>query len=167
MEHPLLAAVDVGSTTVVAYLMDGLTGEQLAVKSRMNPQRQYGADVVMRGSYAMEKGASALSSCIREAVDGLLFEAAQSCGRKAEEIVRIAMVGNSCMHHLFLELPVDTLVTAPYEPKVKEALALPALECGLVSCPHGEVLWLANIGGFVGRTQQAAFWPRAFRKRRK
>ena len=150
VEHPLLAAVDVGSTTVAAYLMDGLTGEQLAVKSRMNPQRQYGADVVTRGSYAMEKGASALSSCIREAVDGLLFEAAQSCGRKAEEIVRIAMVGNSCMHHLFLELPVDTLVMAPYEPKGKEALTLPALECGLVSCPHAEVLWLANIGGFVG-----------------
>ena len=69
VENPLLAAVDVGSTTVVAYLMDGTTGEELAVKSRMNPQRQYGADVVMRGSYALEKGASVLSSCIREAVD--------------------------------------------------------------------------------------------------
>lgn len=150
VENPLLAAVDVGSTTVVAYLMDGKTGEQLAVKSRMNPQAQYGADVVMRGNYAMEKGASALSGCIREAVNSLLIEAAEDCGRSAEEIVKISMVGNSCMHHLFLEIPVDSLVKAPYEPKVKEALQLPASACGLTACPHGEVLWLANIGGFVG-----------------
>ena len=150
VENPLLAAVDVGSTTVVAYLMDGTTGEELAVKSRMNPQRQYGADVVMRGSYALEKGASVLSSCIREAVDSLLKEAAEDCGRSAREIVKVSMVGNSCMHHLFLEIPVDSLVVAPYEPKVREALRLSASECGLASCPHAEVLWLANIGGFVG-----------------
>ncbi len=150
VEHPLLAAVDVGSTTVVVYLMDGITGEQLAVKSCLNPQRQYGADIVIRGNYAMEQGAAALSGCIRDAVNGLLSEAAASCGRSAEEIVKISMVGNSCMHHLFLEIPVDSLVKAPYEPKVKEALRLPASDCGLTACPYGEVLWLANIGGFVG-----------------
>ena len=147
---PLLAAVDLGSTSVVAYLLDGCTGEQLSVKSVLNPQRQYGADVVMRSSYAMEKGADILSSCIRRAVNELLREAAKSCGRSHEEIVKIVMVGNSCMHHLFLEIPVDTLVLAPYEPRVKEALALRASDYGFLVHPEAQLLWLPNIGGFVG-----------------
>ena len=147
---PLLAAVDLGSTSVVAYLLDGCTGEQLSVKSVLNPQRQYGADVVMRSSYAMEKGADILSSCIRRAVNELLREAAKSCGRSQEEIVKIVMVGNSCMHHLFLEIPVDTLVLAPYEPRVKEALALRASDYGFLVHPEAQLLWLPNIGGFVG-----------------
>ena len=74
MEHPLLAAVDLGSTSIVCYLHDGKDGRQLGVKSTLNPQRQYGGDVVMRASYAMEKGASVLSSCVRESIDRLLAE---------------------------------------------------------------------------------------------
>ncbi len=150
VEHPLLAAVDVGSTSVVAYLMDGWTGRTLGVDSMPNPQRQYGADVVMRGNYAMEKGAGILSSCIQEAVEGLLCRTAEACGQKAGDIVRIAMVGNSCMHHLFLGIPVDSLVLAPYEPKVKQALTLPAADYGMKACPSAQMLWLPNIGGFVG-----------------
>lgn len=150
IEQPLLAAVDIGSTSVVVYLLDGHTGEQLAVESMLNPQRQYGADVVMRGSYAMEKGAEVLSSCIRKAVNTLLTRAAEKAERKPADIVRITMVGNSCMHHLFLEIPVDSLMLAPYEPKVKEAVELSATDCGLTACPRAEVAWLPNIGGFVG-----------------
>lgn len=150
VDRPLLAAVDLGSTSVVAYLLDGRTGEQLSVKSVLNPQRQYGADVVMRSSYALEKGADILSGCIRRAVSELLREAAKACGRSQEEIVKIVMVGNSCMHHLFLEIPVDTLVLAPYEPKVKEALELKASEYGFMVHPDAKLFWLPNIGGFVG-----------------
>ena len=118
VEHPLLAAVDLGSTTVVVYLMDGKDGKLLSTRSALNPQRQYGADVVMRCSYVLEHGAEALSGCIREAIDKLLGEAAGEAGREKKDIVKVVLAGNTCMHHLFLELPVDTLVRAPYVPKV-------------------------------------------------
>ncbi|MCI8506716.1 MAG: DUF4445 domain-containing protein [Lachnospiraceae bacterium] len=150
VERPLLAAVDLGSTSIVAYLLDGENGKLLGTRSMLNPQRQYGADVVMRSSYALENGAEALSSCAREAVNTLLREAACESGRSREEIVRVVMVGNTCMHHLFLEIPTDTLVLAPYEPKVKEAVAMRADQCGLMVHPAARLLWLPNIGGFVG-----------------
>lgn len=149
-EAPLLAAIDLGSTSVVAYLLDGSTGKLLAVKSMLNPQRQYGADVVMRCSYALEKGPELLSRCIQISVNGLLRELAKECGRSQEEIVRIVMVGNSCMHHLFLNISTETLALAPYKPKVKEALELKAIDYGLQVHPEAKLYWLANIGGFVG-----------------
>lgn len=147
---PLLAAVDLGSTSIVAYLIGGVSGKVLGVRSTLNPQRQFGADVVMRCSYAMEHGMSALSTCVREAVDQLLHDLASGCGCKAENIVRLVMAGNSCMHHLFLEIPVDTLALAPYEPKVKDAVKRKASDCGIHICPGAWLLWLPNIGGFVG-----------------
>ncbi len=150
VRRPLLAAVDLGSTSVVAYLLDGRSGDTLAVKSMPNPQRQYGADVVMRCSYAMEHGGEALSACIRRPLDRLLQDLAQECGAEREEIVRVVMVGNSCMHHLFLGIPVDSLALAPYEPKVKDAVAYPAAELGIRVHPQAKILWLPNIGGFVG-----------------
>ncbi len=150
VRQPLLAAVDLGSTTIVAYLMDGLTGRRLSVRSMLNPQKKYGADVVTRSSYALEHGARILSSCAGEAVNHLLREAARECGRSSEDIVRIVMVGNTCMHHLFLEIPTDTLVVAPHEPRVKEAIKRNALDHGILVHPSAELWWLPNIGGFVG-----------------
>ncbi len=56
--HPRIftASIDLGTTTIVGYLLDGRTGETLAVESRMNPQMQYGGDVIQRANYALEHG---------------------------------------------------------------------------------------------------------------
>ncbi len=164
-EAPVLAAVDLGSTTVVAYLMDGRTGELLSTRSTLNPQRQYGADVVMRCSYVLEHGPEVLSSCIREAIDRLLGEAAAEAGRRKEDIVKIVMAGNACMHHLFLELPVDTLVRAPYVPKVKNTVKKEASGCGIHVCQNAQLIWLPNIGGFVGADTTACMLAAEFDKR--
>lgn len=150
VRQPLLAAVDLGSTSIVVYLMDGLTGRRLSVRSMLNPQKKYGADVVTRSSHALEHGAGILSSCAGEAVNHLLREAAWECRRSSEDIVRIIMVGNTCMHHLFLEIPTDTLVVAPHKPGIKKAVKRKALDHGLLVHPSAELWWLPVIGGFVG-----------------
>lgn len=150
LKHPLLGAVDIGTTTVVAYLIDGENGKLLGMKSMLNPQRKYGADVVSRCSYALENGKEALSEPIRAAVNTLMAELAESQGMARDHIVRIMIVGNTGMHHLFLELPTEKLVLAPYVPYQKEACVKKASEYGIAIHPQGEVLWLPNIGGFVG-----------------
>ena len=61
-----LAAFDIGTTTIAGYLLDGGDGRTLAVESRMNPQAQYGADVIMRANYGLEHGTEALSMCVRD-----------------------------------------------------------------------------------------------------
>lgn len=148
--QPLFAAVDVGTTTVAAYLLDGRTGAQLGQDSMDNPQRQYGADVLLRADYAAHHDGTALSGCIRRGVNALLAGLARSCGRDPAQITKVVMVGNCCMHHLFLELPVDTLAQAPHVPAVTAPVCRTASAVGLDLHPQAQVQWLPNIGGFVG-----------------
>ena len=160
VRRPILAAVDLGTTT-----MDGESGELLCTRSMLNPQREFGADVVMRCSYVLEHGPRDLSGCVREAIDSLLGEAAAAVHRRREEIVKVVMAGNTCMHHLFLEFPVDTLVKAPYVPRVTKAVERKASDCGFHLWNGASVLWLPNIGGFVGADTTACMLEAEFDRR--
>lgn len=150
VEHPMMAAVDVGSVSVGAYLLDGRTGERLAAKSMLNPQVQYGMDVIQRCSYALEHGAEILSGCIRGAIHALLREVSMECGRSREDIVQIVMAGNSYMYHLFMGISPKPLVAAPHGWMMKEAVRLRASDYGLKVYPWASLCWLPGIGGFVG-----------------
>ena len=119
----------------------------------------------MRSGYALEHGAESLSTCIRQAIDELLGRLAAGVGQESGDIVRIVMVGNTCMHHLFLELPVDNLVHAPYTPSVTDAVTRKALECDIHVHPEANLSWLPNIGGFVGADTAACMLAAEFDKR--
>lgn len=165
MGQPLLAAVDLGTTTVAAYLLDGRTGRELGRDSADNPQRQYGADVLLRADYAMRHDPAALSGCIRGTVDQLLSSLARRCGKDPAQITKVTMAGNCCMHHLFLELPVAALAQAPHMPAVTASVCRPARELGLHLHPQAQVQWLPNIGGFVGADTTACMLAAALDRR--
>lgn len=145
-----LAAFDVGTTSLVGYLLDGRSGAQLAVDSRLNPQTQFGADVVARGSYAMEHGTEPLTAAIRRALEEMLGNLAEKAGCARADIRRVAVVGNTCMHHLFLGYSPAPLMVAPYMPEHRAAEVRPAAELGLTIAPEGELWMLPCIAGFVG-----------------
>lgn len=128
------AAFDIGTTTVVGYLLDAETGQELALKSRMNPQTQYGADVIMRANYALENTVQPLKDSIQNALDEMLSELAQEVGIHKNDIYQIAVVGNTCMHHLFLGISPASLVHAPYTPAIRQSLVLRASGVW-TSCP--------------------------------
>ena len=145
-----LAAFDIGTTSLVGYLLDGRTGAQLAVDSRLNPQTQFGADVVARGSYAMEHGTESLTAVIREALEEMLGNLAEKGNIRREEIRRMSVVGNTCMHHLFLGYSPAPLMVAPYMPKYRLPEIRRAADLGLTIAPDGELWMLPCIAGFVG-----------------
>ena len=145
-----LAAFDIGTTTIAGYLLDGADGRTLAVESRMNPQAQYGADVIMRANYALEHGTEALSMCVREAVNEMLGRLVEDAGIRREDVFQVCVVGNTCMHHLFLGISPASLVHAPYTPAVSERLVLNAGDYGLAVQERAELLMLPDIAGYVG-----------------
>ena len=145
-----LAAFDIGTTTIAGYLLDSEDGRMLAVESRMNPQAQYGADVIMRANYALEHGTDVLSRCIREAVNEMLGVLAGDAGISREDIFQVCIVGNTCMHHLFLGIYPASLVHAPYTPAVSERLVLNAGDYGLDVQRKAELIMLPDIAGYVG-----------------
>lgn len=131
-------AFDIGTTTVVGYLLDGHTGGLLAQASCINPQSQFGADVISRIQHTLKEGSEPLSSCIRGALENLTQELCRQVGIHPEDIGTSAIVGNTAMHHLLLGIDPKPLVTPPYMPNISHAIE------------RNNARILPNIAGFVG-----------------
>lgn len=147
--HPYVLAFDIGTTTVVCYLLNGSTGETLAQASCLNPQTQYGADVISRLQHVMKQKNRDLQDAILEALAQLTEQVCTLAQIRAEEITLACVVGNTAMHHLLLQIDPKPLVTPPYMPAVKDALEVSA-EGLLPIAPDGKLRILPNIAGFVG-----------------
>ena len=139
--YPCVLAFDIGTTTVVAYLMDGHTGTLKTTASCKNPQGQFGADVISRIEHALQGGGAALQTCIRETLAHLTEELCARTGITEGEIGAVSIVGNTAMHHLLLGIDPKPLVTPPYMPNVYEAIEFNE---------GRQVRILPNIAGFVG-----------------
>lgn len=145
-----LAAFDIGTTTIASYLLDGHTGKQLGTASCVNPQAAYGADVISRADYTLHHGFDDLTGCIRKAMNSLLQELAHAADIQVEEILQICLVGNTCMHHIFFQYPMNSLVLAPYVPYQKGLIKGKAADFQIHIHPEGELIFLPVIAGFVG-----------------
>ena len=143
-------AVDLGTTSIAAYLADLGTGEILAVRGMMNPQIAYGEDVVSRISFAIDHDARTLQQTVVDGLNTLIGELCSGPGLAPEGIAEVVLVGNTAMHHLFLGLPVKQLILAPYVPAVTGPLYTKCRDIGLVVSPGAYVYTLPNIAGFVG-----------------
>ena len=145
-----LMAFDIGTTTIVGYLLDGRTGAEKGIASMMNPQHQFGADVISRSNYVLEHGGREMQEVVQKALNQLIGQACAEAGVRREDILQVSIVGNTCMHHLFLGISPDSLVHAPYLPAVKDGMILDAAENGIRIADGGKLVMLPNIAGFVG-----------------
>ncbi len=145
-------AVDIGTTTVVAYLCHLPTGEVVAVASELNPQTQYGEDVIARLQMAVMEpdGAERLRAAATEAVNELVGRAARDAGVPREAVYEIAAVGNTCMTHLFLGVPPAGLAGVPFVPAFRASQTVRAADLGIAAHPEALVFVVPNIGSFVG-----------------
>lgn len=146
-QYAYTAAFDIGTTTLVGFLLDGITGQELACASALNPQAQYGADVISRIQTVLEQPQTPMRGCICQALGALTGELARQAGIDPAQIQCTAVVGNTAMHHLLLGIDPRPLVTPPYMPRQTDAQILPAQTLLPVS---GQIRVLPNIAGFVG-----------------
>ncbi len=143
-------AYDIGTTTVACYFVDLRSGEQLSQASLLNPQTTYGGDVIMRVKYCVENGLEGPTGDIRKALNQLAAKCAASAKQKMKDIYLITVVGNTCMHHLFLGISPASLAYAPYTPAAAEPMQLTAPAFGFSVNPSAKLYMLPNIAGFVG-----------------
>lgn len=148
-KNEYVLAYDIGTTTVVCYLLSGITGKLLAQASTLNPQVAFGGDVISRIQYVMETGSTELRDAIRGALGKLAREAARKAGITPEQITLASVVGNTAMHHLLLGIDPTSMTVPPYMPAVSDAMVIPSAEL-LPIHPEGTVRILPNIAGFVG-----------------
>ena len=144
------AAFDVGTTTVVCYLLDLSDGKLAAKSNIMNPQRKFGADVISRCEYAINNGTGELSETIRKGMNQLLLSVCGEAKITNDQIKLITFAGNTCMHHLFLGIDPKPLTVVPYEASVKDEIVMKASEADIKAAPDAILQVLPNIAGFVG-----------------
>jgi uncharacterized 2Fe-2S/4Fe-4S cluster protein (DUF4445 family) len=145
-------AVDIGSTTVAAYLCNLRTGELIATESTMNPQVIYGEDLMSRVSYAMmnRDGLDKMHTSIIEGLNRLAARAAKSAGIQARKIHEAVFVGNTTMIHILLGISPVELGGAPFALANRDAIDLKARELGLNFHPGAYVHVLPAEAGHVG-----------------
>ncbi|MEN6356224.1 MAG: ASKHA domain-containing protein [Armatimonadota bacterium] len=145
-------AYDLGSTTIVGYLMDLTTGEELAVSSVMNPQMVYGDDLVSRISFATTEkdGAKILRSAAIGALNRIAHDLSGSAGISLENVYKVTVVGNTCMTHLLLGIDTTSLGQSPYVPTLCTGITLRSRDLGIETGPESKIVILPNIAGFVG-----------------
>ncbi len=145
-------AVDLGTTTLAAMLVDMNTGRELAVTSRLNPQTRWGDDVLSRILYAQElpDGAGQLQRAVAEAIHQMVGELAEQAHLDRRQIYEIVFSGNTTMQQLFLKLDARHLGEVPFVPVTSAAVSVAASELGIGIHPRGRAYLLPVIGGFVG-----------------
>ncbi len=91
-----------------------------------------------------------MARLLAEGLNQLAGDACAAISAKPSDIVDAVVVGNTAIHHLFLQLPVQQLAAAPYVPAVRAAVDVKAREIGLKLAPGAHVHLLPNIAGYVG-----------------
>lgn len=137
-------AIDLGTTTLVAQLVDLETGEIVGVETALNPQARYGADLMTRIQAAMREP-DVLTALIRACLGQMVKSLAS--GRTLREVL---LCGNTVMHHLFCGHDVSALSVAPFRTPTPEARVFKASELDWDVSVTGGVTFLPCLGGFVG-----------------
>lgn len=145
------AALDIGTSTLVAKLIDMSDGRCAATAATENPQMRFGDDVISRIAYAeREGGLDELNKGLIKSINLLIGRLCEKGRIKRSDIYEITAAGNTAMSHIFLKFPVRSLGQAPYKAYCLEAQDRVAKEMGLKINPAGSIHTMENIAGFVG-----------------
>lgn len=144
-------AVDLGTTTIAAQLLDLQTGHVLAVGTALNAQAQFGADIMSRIDLAVMAGGQAkLTQAIREQLGQLTGDLLNRAQADPARLRQVVIVGNTVMHHLFCGLSVEPLSRVPFESPSSGEQVLRAGELGWPLPASTPVRFLPCLGSFVG-----------------
>jgi uncharacterized 2Fe-2S/4Fe-4S cluster protein (DUF4445 family) len=146
----LAIAVDLGTTTIAASLVAPATEERLAVTGALNPQREFGLDVVSRLDAACRSSENLeqMKRLVNKTLHSLVRELLELAGASAKSLQLVAIAGNPAMEHLFLGLPVTSLAHPPYRPIFSVGTTVNTASLGWDTTVEAYAFPLP--GGFVG-----------------
>jgi len=145
-------AFDLGTTTVVATLLDLSTGTPAAVDSVLNAQQPFGADVITRISATMLDPANLdrLAGLARDTLAGLAAAVCQAGGADPAEVYEVAVAGNATMTHLLLGIDPEPLGVAPFIMSTRLYPEVLAADLGIAVHPRARAVVFPAFGAFVG-----------------
>lgn len=145
-------AVDIGTTTVSAVIINMATGEILAKSSSGNGQIRYGADVINRIIESQKPGGHERlqNAIIKETLNPMISNMCRAAKISSQQIYRAAIAGNTTMEHLMMGINADPLRMEPYIPAFFKTNSLFASDVNLAIHPDAHIILAPNIGSYVG-----------------
>lgn len=146
-------AIDIGTTTLVAALVNLETGKEIGTASMINPQKHYGLDVLTRITYAMEnkeEGSKRLQTAIVQGINDLIVQLSNDSGIAKELIYEIVVAGNTTMLHLLLGVDSTVIGRSPYAPIFVTSKSLRAKEIGLQASEETMLYCMPSVSAYIG-----------------
>jgi len=144
------AAVDLGSTTVVVYLWDLVSGKVVAVASNYNRQISCGEDILARVNFARKNGLTKLQALAAESINTALTSASDTAGIDREDIYEVVVAGNTVMTHMLLGIDPAYIIAEPYVPVVQRALSVAASRIGIAINQNSGLFAFPAVSDFIG-----------------
>ena len=151
-------AVDIGTTTIAAYLYDLNTGRHVDTFSTMNPQRKFGADVLSRIDYTittttgLDSMHNEIVNCINDIIKD--FTIRNSIG--INDIYAAVFAGNTTMMHFLLKMDARNIAVAPFIPVTTNLHNINAAQIGIKINDSGRVIVIPGVTGYIGADTVAA-----------
>lgn len=144
-------AVDIGTTTIVGYLIDLNNCHTVAISALLNPQVSIGEDLISRITYIVRNNAILRSQeLLIEAINKILKNVCEKGNVNPNNVVDIVVVGNTGMHHMFFGLPPEFLAKAPFVPVCKSPINISSEKLNLICNPRANLYSPPVIAGYVG-----------------
>ncbi|HEY5466868.1 MAG TPA: 2Fe-2S iron-sulfur cluster-binding protein, partial [Clostridia bacterium] len=154
---PYGIALDIGTTTLVAYLYHLGTGQLLGHRAMTNPQGVFGADVISRigAASGSRRDQSTMKERICTAIRELASALAADAIRRGEDVqideIKLYMAaGNTTMLHLLADIDPDAIARAPFIPAFTSGIVLPAMTLGLTPAGGALCALLPSVSAYVG-----------------
>jgi uncharacterized 2Fe-2S/4Fe-4S cluster protein (DUF4445 family) len=144
------AAVDLGSTTIVVYLWDLVSGKIAGVASNYNRQISCGEDILARVNFARKNGLTKLQALATESINTAITTASNSAGIDREDIYEVVVAGNTVMTHMLLGIDPAYMIAEPYVPVVRRALSVATGRIGIACNKNGGLFVFPAVSDFIG-----------------
>ncbi|MBS5787461.1 MAG: DUF4445 domain-containing protein [Clostridioides difficile] len=145
-------ALDIGTTTVVASLIDINKQCEIDCESDINPQKEYGLDVLSRIHYSKsnKEGLENLNRSIIDCINNLILELCKNNKINKDEIYEVAIAANTTMMHTLLKVSPNSIGKSPYSPVFTSGKSIKALDLGIEISMFGRVYLLPGVSSYIG-----------------
>lgn len=144
-------AVDVGTTTVDAHLVDLASSETVGAQAKYNSQISYGEDIISRIVYAnTDEKLQTLRQCVVNDINDLIAALTVETKTRLHDIAYVMCAGNTTMTHLLLGLDVANIRREPYVPSASFAPVIRAAEVGIKINARGLLGVVPSVASYVG-----------------
>ena len=143
-------AVDLGTTTIVVYLWDLVSGKVLGVASNYNRQISCGEDILARVNFARKNGLTKLQALAVDSINTAITMVSDATSIDLDDIYEVVVAGNTVMTHMLLGIDPEYMIAEPYVPVVRRALSVASNRIGIACNPNSGLFAFPAVSDFIG-----------------